>query len=162
MLLRPSLCLALLSACSTTDAAPAAPATGLVPSYVTIAVALASDQVEPVAAAATELVHQADALQGKPGIEKVVASAKRMSGSDIAATRVAFKGLSDGVVEYMRATPAAQAGHVLVFCPMAFEDKGALWVQAEGKLANPYFGAAMLRCGTKLAWDAELPSTAAL
>jgi hypothetical protein len=49
-----------------------------------------------------------------------------------------------------------------VFCPMAFEDKGALWVQAEGKIANPYFGASMLRCGNKLAWDAELPATAAL
>ena len=33
------------------------------------------------------------------------------------------------------------------FCPMAFKNKGAAWLQAEGKIANPYFGNKMLRCG---------------
>jgi Cu(I)/Ag(I) efflux system membrane fusion protein len=33
------------------------------------------------------------------------------------------------------------------FCPMAFNNRGAAWLQAEKKIANPYFGHQMLRCG---------------
>lgn len=32
-------------------------------------------------------------------------------------------------------------------CPMAFDDAGADWLQTEKTVANPYFGAAMSRCG---------------
>ncbi len=33
------------------------------------------------------------------------------------------------------------------FCPMAFKNKGAAWLQAGDRIANPYFGHKMLRCG---------------
>lgn len=33
------------------------------------------------------------------------------------------------------------------FCPMANDNKGASWLSLEEKIANPYFGAAMLSCG---------------
>ncbi len=36
---------------------------------------------------------------------------------------------------------------VEAYCPMAFDFKGASWLQLEGKINNPYFGASMLRCG---------------
>ena len=36
----------------------------------------------------------------------------------------------------------------VVHCPMAFDGDGADWVQLEGAVANPYFGAEMLRCGS--------------
>ena len=32
-------------------------------------------------------------------------------------------------------------------CPMAFGDQGADWLQTTEEIANPYFGAGMLRCG---------------
>ncbi|MGD8859236.1 MAG: efflux RND transporter periplasmic adaptor subunit [Myxococcales bacterium] len=32
-------------------------------------------------------------------------------------------------------------------CPMAFDSRGAGWVQRDGELKNPYYGAAMLGCG---------------
>ena len=35
-----------------------------------------------------------------------------------------------------------------VYCPMAFDNRGAAWLQIEEVKANPYFGASMLRCGT--------------
>ena len=40
--------------------------------------------------------------------------------------------------------------HVLYkfHCPMAFNNKGADWIQGDDDLNNPYFGAAMLKCGT--------------
>jgi Cu(I)/Ag(I) efflux system membrane fusion protein len=32
-------------------------------------------------------------------------------------------------------------------CPMAFDNRGANWLQSDDKTLNPYFGAAMLKCG---------------
>ena len=32
-------------------------------------------------------------------------------------------------------------------CPMAFNNRGADWLQIDQKTANPYFGSAMIRCG---------------
>lgn len=36
---------------------------------------------------------------------------------------------------------------IQVHCPMAFDNRGADWVQTPGDVSNPYFGPAMLRCG---------------
>jgi Cu(I)/Ag(I) efflux system membrane fusion protein len=36
----------------------------------------------------------------------------------------------------------------VMHCPMAFDNKGAQWLQDSQDLRNPYFGAAMLKCGT--------------
>jgi len=33
-------------------------------------------------------------------------------------------------------------------CPMANNDKGAIWLSTEKEIMNPYFGASMLKCGT--------------
>lgn len=33
------------------------------------------------------------------------------------------------------------------YCPMAFDNKGAAWLQASDEVLNPYFGDMMLRCG---------------
>src|SRR5690625_5789886 len=38
----------------------------------------------------------------------------------------------------------------LMFCPMAFNNQGAYWLQPNSELLNPYFGDAMLRCGDHL------------
>jgi Cu(I)/Ag(I) efflux system membrane fusion protein len=34
-----------------------------------------------------------------------------------------------------------------LFCPMAFDNKGAYWLQNSEKAENPYFGASMFSCG---------------
>ena len=34
------------------------------------------------------------------------------------------------------------------FCPMANSDKGAIWLSTEEEIMNPYFGDAMLKCGS--------------
>ena len=36
---------------------------------------------------------------------------------------------------------------VWAFCPMAFDNEGANWIQIGKEINNPYFGKAMLRCG---------------
>ncbi|HFA49210.1 MAG TPA: DUF3347 domain-containing protein [Bacteroidetes bacterium] len=35
----------------------------------------------------------------------------------------------------------------LVYCPMAFNEKGAYWLSANHKIRNPYFGDERLKCG---------------
>ena len=35
-------------------------------------------------------------------------------------------------------------------CPMAFNNRGASWLQEDEVVANPYFGSAMLRCGEQV------------
>lgn len=42
---------------------------------------------------------------------------------------------------------AGDGARYLAFCPMAFGDKGAYWLQEEEEIRNPYFGASMLKCG---------------
>ena len=35
----------------------------------------------------------------------------------------------------------------LAYCPMAFDDKGAYWLQKSSEVENPYFGSQMFHCG---------------
>ena len=68
--------------------------------------------------------------------------------SDIELDRAVFRALSEHIlaIEKEGGNPLEQPLSV-VHCPMAFEDEGADWLQPQGQVANPYFGAAMLRCG---------------
>ena len=67
---------------------------------------------------------------------------------DIEIDRAVFRTLSKHLlaIEQDSGNPLRQALSV-VHCPMAFDDEGAGWLQVQGKVANPYFGASMLRCG---------------
>ena len=59
-----------------------------------------------------------------------------------------FQEISKAMVELAADFGHAQSGPLQqVFCPMAFDNEGASWLQAEGEISNPYFGAKMLRCG---------------
>jgi hypothetical protein len=155
-----SLALASL-ACGSAGSQPR-PDDAMIDPYVEIATALSQDSTDGVAAAADDMKRGATAKGTAPGVAKILAAADGMHTTDLAAARRSFKILSDAMVEYMRSANASQAGRVLIHCTMAFENRGALWVQNDGKVANPYHGSEMLRCGNKLAWDAELPKTAEL
>ena len=64
------------------------------------------------------------------------------------AARARFERMSEGVIALQR-----RFGHLvdevwrLAHCPMAFEFKGADWLQRGETINNPYFGDMMLRCG---------------
>lgn len=68
--------------------------------------------------------------------------------SDLGDARRAFEALSIAMlrlvhhVEYQGDLPLYQYN-----CPMAFDDKGADWLQNKEGTANPYFGSAMYKCG---------------
>jgi Cu(I)/Ag(I) efflux system membrane fusion protein len=68
--------------------------------------------------------------------------------TDIEQARASFETMSDGVIDLQRrfGHHGSETWHV-AYCPMAFDNKGADWLQRTDQIDNPYFGAAMLRCG---------------
>ncbi|RMH04223.1 MAG: DUF3347 domain-containing protein, partial [Planctomycetota bacterium] len=79
------------------------------------------------------------------------AAAGVAAAADIAAGRAAFRDASAALVAALDAfgfTPPADTPPLGVFhCPMAFDGAGADWLGAGDEVHNPYYGAAMPRCG---------------
>jgi membrane fusion protein, copper/silver efflux system len=68
--------------------------------------------------------------------------------TDIAKARALFEVHSHAAIELARRFGHSEPDEiVLAYCPMAFDDVGAYWLQAGREIANPYFGDEMLRCG---------------
>lgn len=71
-----------------------------------------------------------------------------VAGADLAQLRQGFEPVSMALLALVD-----QFGHAQditlqqAYCSMAFDNRGAKWLQAGEKLANPYFGNKMLRCG---------------
>jgi hypothetical protein len=117
-------------------AAPATPASdGVLPmSYMDAATSLAADDFDKAKAALTALAKESTGeLQTK-------AQAAADTGQ-IAAMREKFKDLSA-----LAATMKLPPDYAVAFCPMY--KGGSKWVQKKETLANPYFGASMLTCGS--------------
>ncbi len=76
------------------------------------------------------------------------AATRLVRAGDIDRRRAAFQPLSDNLWAALAAFGAEPAQSVGLFhCPMAFDDAGADWIQTGETVANPYYGAKMLRCG---------------
>lgn len=67
---------------------------------------------------------------------------------DLDAARARFGSLSDEMAALVRRFGAPAGDLYLAHCPMAFEGRGASWLQDHREIDNPFFGAAMLRCGS--------------
>jgi hypothetical protein len=148
-----------LVSCSGTDKSAAVNDGTLLTPYLAIGETLANDEIDDLPKLGAAVVSAAESKQDQPGVDAMLQGAGRIASQDIATARAAFKTMSDGVIRYLRAHPDEQTGHMLVHCTMTFKGKGALWVQKQGKVMNPYEGAMMLHCGDALPWDAELPET---
>jgi membrane fusion protein, copper/silver efflux system len=80
-----------------------------------------------------------------------IAAIKWQSAKDLADARKQFLPFSTAVVDFakqLRKQDQAFAGLKVYHCPMA--PKPGLWLQAKAPLANPYYGAEMLRCGEEV------------
>jgi Cu(I)/Ag(I) efflux system membrane fusion protein len=77
------------------------------------------------------------------------ATSKIEKASELDAARAEFEKLSLASEEAMRVLGSTTAMYVM-HCPMAFDGRGARWLQSSKDLLNPYFGASMLRCGSTL------------
>jgi len=73
---------------------------------------------------------------------------KILKADNITDLRSGFEPLSVGLTEAVAKLGVNTAGPIFeMYCPMAFDDKGATWLQNKEEIRNPYFGAAMLKCG---------------
>ncbi|MEC5128107.1 efflux RND transporter periplasmic adaptor subunit [Verrucomicrobiales bacterium BCK34] len=58
-----------------------------------------------------------------------------------------FQKLTSAMDELVRRFGTAHLPVYEHYCPMAFDNTGATWLQPDENLLNPYFGASMLQCG---------------
>ncbi len=73
---------------------------------------------------------------------------KAASADSLGASRSAFEQVSlelEGFLERF-GNPTGETLRI-AFCPMAFDSRGARWIQRDEAVQNPYYGDAMLRCG---------------
>ncbi len=124
------------------DPALTAPLRRTLDAYLPLAKALADDDDE---AARKTAEHLAETATGDlKTLAEAVASA-----TDIKSRRSAFKPLSDTLIARIREYGIDAVGNAyVVHCPMAFDDSGADWLSAKPEILNPYYGDAMLTCGT--------------
>ena len=79
------------------------------------------------------------------------------SNHDIKRQREAFHLLSESLITAVKRFGTGGDHFVVQFhCPMAFDGKGADWLQDQEDIQNPYFGAKMLKCGEQTAILANL------
>jgi len=133
---------------------------GLVDGYLALQDALAHDKLDAAREAVPKAKRALSAvdmmllkerahmawMRELPSLRKALAQAAEAE--DIHGLREAFALLSEELIAVVRAfgLPAGRALHVLR-CPMAFNNRGATWLQADKEVRNPYFGASMYHCG---------------
>ena len=69
------------------------------------------------------------------------------SSEDIKIQREQFSGLSNNAYELAKSFGAGQTVYH-DHCPMAFDNKGAMWLSESKEVRNPYYGEEMPGCGT--------------
>ncbi len=137
---------------------------GLAPvlaAYLKVHLSLASDDLDGAKEAFTALAERTTAFTPNAPVKasevwKVLArsiSARARQASqatDLAAARLNFEAVSLRMIEALqRFGNPGEAPLRLAFCPMAFDNQGALWLQAADEIENPYFGAKMHDCGER-------------
>jgi Cu(I)/Ag(I) efflux system membrane fusion protein len=142
----------------------------LLDGYCGLQEALSQDALAPAKAAAAQM-HKALAdvdaaklspeqremwVKHKDAMAKILADAA--DAKDLQKLREFFSPLSDELIAAGRHFPLAGDKPLYVIkCPMAFNNRGALWLSRTKEIRNPYFGAQMLTCGDMV----ETLSTAA-
>jgi len=78
-------------------------------------------------------------------------SGQLTAAADIDAARAAFATLSETMMAVARRFGTSGKQPIIRFhCPMAFNNRGADWLQNNKETENPYFGSAMPKCGAPM------------
>ncbi|MDD3694892.1 MAG: efflux RND transporter periplasmic adaptor subunit [Lentisphaeria bacterium] len=127
--------------------------------YLEIQEALADDQPEKVKLAGekfadklgkidSELLEEKARQAWLPQLRGLNAAKTALLGlSSLDKQREAFQLLSSQLMQTLKQFRPEQLKLYKASCPMAFDNVGAAWIQKDEKIANPYFGHMMLRCG---------------
>jgi len=135
--------LALLSMITASQAQDHTALNKVLEQYVKIQAALAADSLEGIPEAAAAIAAASKENAGALP-EATVSQAEAVAkATDIKAARTAFKPLSTTLIAAANAQKSKIGHYFEAFCPMA----DAAWIQADKKVANPYYGTSMLTCG---------------
>lgn len=112
--------------------------------YMTLKDAFVKSDAAVAKTAASEL---SKSLTSEKMDAKMIEAANAIASSDdLKAQRVAFKTITDGMIEALKANELAE-GVFVQYCPMAFDNTGANWLSMSEEIRNPYYGDMMLKCG---------------
>lgn len=126
--------------------------------YIVTQEALANDDNDAALAGYARLAEAADAIPGDDDdvpmllseALRTIRNAERLAtdAGNIETGRHAFLPASNALIALLEQYPdTLRMPLVHIFCPMAFDDAGAGWLQRSEAVRNPYFGEAMLTCG---------------
>lgn len=133
--------------------------TSVVDAYEEVHGHLVADHLSDALRAASELVRAATSLQNaqrgnlKEQAAELASAARKMArepASKAPAIRAAFGEVSRILIALVKGHPQVTNGLHIFECPMAKGFKK--WVQRDPKLANPYMGRSMPRCGRVSRW----------
>ena len=114
--------------------------------YVHLKDALVASKGDEAKKAAAELQKSLAPLSNT---KKAVESASRISAtSDLEEQRKEFSTLSNEMKSLVKASKLSMGSIYVEYCPMANNNEGAYWLSNEKQIKNPYFGDAMLKCGS--------------
>lgn len=116
--------------------------------------ALHSDDLQAWQRAAEQFYQTADALSWPHNMHHLHAELSSGAGhahhvSELEQARELFQTHSQAMIALARGGYLDVEAY-LMFCPMAFDNQGAFWLQPDRRLLNPHFGASMLRCGDRV------------
>lgn len=126
----------------------------LVAPYLSIQKALAGDDLKAAQVGAQAFLkamekapHEGEAHEEAADLREPV---KTISGApEIKVARTAFLDISRQMTSLIQHVGVTKDTPLFTaFCPMAFNNKGGQWIQSDKKVANPYYGSMMLRCGS--------------
>lgn len=123
-------------------------------SYLEIKDALYNDDAEAAKTVAKRMLIvlesyvPSDSTGWNAASQKMHASAWYIVGAkDITEQRFHFEKLSDALYENAEKYGLVDGTLYRQYCPMAFDFKGAYWINEKKKIENPYFGDEMPQCG---------------
>lgn len=132
--------------------------------YFTLSDFLASDQEQKALGAGSKLKQilgsiQSSALQGD-ALRYWNQEAANLAGiadqfklaKDLKSLRKSFALLSQEILVLVKTFELARQPPLYeLHCPMAFQGRGAIWLQRDTEVKNPYFGTSMLKCADRVA-----------
>ena len=120
--------------------------------YLRIKDALVATDAEEAANAAKNLkdilLNEKDILVDLRNLNLIIEEI--INNKEIKDKRVSFYELSKSLIkEFKNKSIETKEGQdiYIQFCPMAMNNKGAIWLSAEYNVLNPYYGETMLKCG---------------
>lgn len=112
--------------------------------YMSLKDALVLTDASAAKSAARKLVESTTSENWSAAI--IEAAGTIANSDDVEAQRIAFKVVTDGLIEALKANDS-ENGVYVQYCPMAFDNTGASWLSTSDQIRNPYFGDKMLKCG---------------